>query len=364
MQTTLQRRPDAVHPTECKHTILGYLEQGHRDHVDKVQLHTKKAFSNADMERIRKHARKAWWDPVGPKSPDGRLLLKRPHRLTITQPKDDLYHILRNHAPTLGELSREFIVPDGLISARLVDFADFHFVQRWHNGHVQHYEEHGTYSSYERRRGMWFLNYARMSKFEPNAHCFKMEAKVAGAPTLRALGIHTMHDLATFDHAAFWQTNMLFCDIDYARFGRWHENKRLGQNRRVEHASDSRIGTTLFRNIAAPIEFTKFANQFCGGHGKSRWVVDPDETAVSWDIEHGRIPPRFTMQTLVDRYGLNMPFIRRLGPINTQSVLTRPNEPIDIGTSEANGIARAFAELNGQLTSIPDDHEDSGHAQT
>ena len=91
--------------------------------------------------------------------------------------------------------------------------------------------------------------------------CFHLEAKINGVRALRQLGINSVSDLLTFDHARFWQRHFVVAEINMARLGRYHTNRRDGTRRRAPlihrtksefvYNVDAAVGNVLWRVFAA-----------------------------------------------------------------------------------------------------------------
>ena len=109
--------------------------------------------------------------------------------------------------------------------------------------------------------GIFFQPYDDKPSKVTGEDCFHLEAKIKSVRALRQLGINTVSDLFTFDHARFWQRYFLIVEIDMAKLGRYHANLRGETKRRTplvhrsrngfEYNVDAAVGNVLFRVYGA-----------------------------------------------------------------------------------------------------------------
>ena len=137
------------------------------------------------------------------------------------------------------------------------------FVQRWHGTKQVTIFPNGNFRTGDLGRpGLTFQAYDdKPSKVTGEIDCFHLEGKVNGVRALRQLGINSISDLLTFDHARFWQRHFITAEMDMARFGRHHANVRDGTKRRAPlihrtksgfvYNVDAAVGNVLWRVFAA-----------------------------------------------------------------------------------------------------------------
>jgi hypothetical protein len=178
-------------------------------------------------------------------------------------------------------------------------------VQLNHKGHHQHFEEFGTYTQFEPRVGYWFLCYVRFSK-RTGRPCFKIEVRVKGRRAMQQLGLNNTADLIGVirDADAFWDKHMILAYADVGRYGRWLSNRRSNARRQNTLPSDYLLGGRMLRKFAEPQERISYRNSFVSRDEQGRREIP------EFPPEHEkRTPPAMTMQTLVDHYSLDVPFI-------------------------------------------------------
>lgn len=205
-------------------------------------------------------------------------------RLILTQPSEAC---LRFFAARDGtelnrvELALDIITP---FASQLKQWASVGFLQRHHGRReITIFPGDNFRMADLGCRGRNFQAYDdKPSKVYGETDCFHLEAKITGVAALRRLGINSVSDLLTFNHARFWQRHFIIAKIDMARLGRYHANCCDGTKRRstlihrkgrFAYNVDAAAGSVLWRIYAALPDQPHYSlQQFIKEYGRHSYV--------------------------------------------------------------------------------------------
>jgi hypothetical protein len=185
-------------------------------------------------------------------------------RLIVTQPSEECLHFFaeRDDAQVNRvELALDIITP---FASQIKRAAKAGFIQRRHTTRnalrprkITIFDNDNFRTADLDHPGIFFQAYDdKPSKVTGEIDCFHLEAKVNGVRALRQIGISSISDLFTFDHARFWRKNFIIVEIDTERLGRYHANRRDRTRRqsalisRSNINTDAAVGNVLFRVLA------------------------------------------------------------------------------------------------------------------
>lgn len=89
--------------------------------------------------------------------------------------------------------------------------------------------------------------------------CLHQEWRINSAAACRAAGIHSVRDLLTFNHRAFWERHYLLAEIDKRKFGRMVRYQQSGKRRpsriitvgKFTYDVDLRVGATITKALGS-----------------------------------------------------------------------------------------------------------------
>jgi hypothetical protein len=139
------------------------------------------------------------------------------HYLNIVTPTLSALQVMKalKFSPNRVEVARDFSIDDA--DAVKQDF-DKHFVQSWHRTRKTIQYGATTYSGQRRHRliYVWYLKH----------EIFHLEARMRGKDKLRRLAIETVEDLAGFDFDAFWDSRLVFREVNIEALSRYFGDQR------------------------------------------------------------------------------------------------------------------------------------------
>jgi|SRR5215211_2775180 len=130
------------------------------------------------------------------------------------------------------------------------DFVDRHHVKKYHRDRVRFVK--GT-TRYTDRRGAPnnLVTYSgRHSKLTGEVACLHFDWRITGAVALRRAGIESVTDLLTLDHHRFWQSRLLFYELDWQKLGLMLLNRQHGRRRRHWERAE-RAGSAIWLGYAS-----------------------------------------------------------------------------------------------------------------
>jgi hypothetical protein len=138
------------------------------------------------------------------------------------------------------------------------DFAKHHVLKRGHRDTHPIGEYKGT--SYQGRRGSrnTFAIYADKPYRHGAGYACHLEVRLQGRSVLNERGIHSLRDLLTFDHRAFWQRNLRLIEFDRRRLGTRVTGRHLSSAPRITrhgafiYDNDLRAADTYIRAAGSP----------------------------------------------------------------------------------------------------------------
>ncbi|MHC2584511.1 hypothetical protein ACVI1J_003306 [Bradyrhizobium diazoefficiens] len=252
-------------------------------YVDKLGLHlpgrlseqqlnfvrVQSSFAEQFLDLDRRRRGKVLLTVVRPLPAALKILSQLPHSISYLEVALDVSFDDPDHPPKLHALFKE------------------HFVQGWHSRQTG--QDNGTTYTGPRMPGRWFTAYSdEPDRNQGHQDCFHIEARHTGARAVSRAGVSSAGDLLTFDHVAFWQSNLqLFC-VNLDRLGRFHENRRLRRKRhrsrieksgRLRYNVDRSVGAVLFRNHSYNPFLDLFTvDAFVQSYGRGPFLAKLDAT--------------------------------------------------------------------------------------
>jgi hypothetical protein len=82
----------------------------------------------------------------------------------------------------------------------------------------------------------------KLSKLKPHASCIHIEVRFTGHSVLVANGLGRLSEWLCLDYHSFFQSRLLFYDLDIRKLGRLLDNRLTGHGRRMAQSRDYNIG--------------------------------------------------------------------------------------------------------------------------
>jgi hypothetical protein len=217
----------------------------------------------------------------------GHPLLGRPfviqrgrrQRLRLTRPTEVCLRFFAERDDQLNhvEIALDIITP---FARELKRATRFGFVQPRHGSRKSTiFDDNGNFRTADLGHpGVSFQAYDdKPSKVTGEFPCFHFEAKITRVAALRRLGIHSVADLLTFDHAKFWHRHFVVHEIGgLAKLGRCEANRVNGTRRRTLDDNDVAVGIALFlKHGAVGSEYTvqQFLKTYAKAVGSHTYVI-------------------------------------------------------------------------------------------